>query len=163
MEKPRLSHLDSNGRAAMVDVAAKPSTMREARARAKVRMSPATAAAIVEGEIVKGDVTCVARVAGISAAKRTADLVPLAHPIPLTYVDVQLAVDQSGGMVEISSTVKCCGKTGVEMEALVAASAAALTVYDMVKGVERGVVIEQVALLHKTGGKEEWRREGEEG
>ena len=154
----RLSHLDEEGRARMVDVGGKAVTDRHACARAVVRMAPATAEAIVERATPKGDVLATARLAGIQAAKRTAELIPLCHPLPLTFVDVEADVSPSEGTVTIVATARTSARTGVEMEAMTAASVAALTVYDMVKGVERGVVVEEVALLEKTGGKEDWRR-----
>ncbi|HEY1276113.1 MAG TPA: cyclic pyranopterin monophosphate synthase MoaC [Thermoleophilaceae bacterium] len=151
-----LSHLDESGRARMVDVGGKPVSDRRARARATVRMSPETAAAVARGDTPKGDVVGTARIAGIQAAKRTADLIPLCHPLPLSFVDVAVTVQQNG--VEIESEARTSAQTGVEMEAMTAAAVAALTVYDMVKGVERGVEIAEVALLEKTGGKRDWRR-----
>ena len=154
----RLTHLDEQGRARMVDVGAKPDTEREAIARGEVRMRPETLRLIREGALPKGDVLAVARVAGIMAAKRTADLVPLCHTLPLTYVGVELTLDEEGGRVVITATVRCRGKTGVEMEALTAVSVAALALYDMVKAVERGVVIGEIRLLEKRGGKSgDWR------
>jgi cyclic pyranopterin phosphate synthase len=140
----------------MVDVGGKPVSDRRARARATVRMSPETAAAVARGDTPKGDVVGTARIAGIQAAKRTADLIPLCHPLPLSFVDVAVTVQQNG--VEIESEARTSAQTGVEMEAMTAAAVAALTVYDMVKGVERGVEIAEVALLEKTGGKRDWRR-----
>jgi len=144
----------------MVDVGAKPATDRRARARARVKMSSATAAAVRRGDAPKGDVIGTARVAGIQAAKRAADLIPLAHPLPLTFVDVRAAVDEEAGAVELEAEARTVAATGVEMEAMTACAVAALTVYDMVKGLERGVAIEAVVLLEKTGGKSgDWRRE----
>jgi cyclic pyranopterin phosphate synthase len=154
----RLSHLDEEGRARMVDVGAKAVTERRAVARAKLRMSPATAEAIVDRGLPKGDVLATARIAGIQAAKRTDELIPLCHPLPLTYVAVEADVSVSEGTVTVVAEARTSAQTGVEMEAMTAASVAALTVYDMVKGVERGVEVVEVALLEKTGGKEEWRR-----
>jgi cyclic pyranopterin phosphate synthase len=159
MSTGELSHLDEQGRARMVDVGGKAVTERRAVARAVVRMSPATAEAIVERGTPKGDVLATARIAGIQAAKRTAELIPLCHPLALTHVDVEAEVSPSDGVVTIVATARTTAQTGVEMEAMTAASIAALTVYDMVKGLERGVVVEQVALLEKTGGKQDWRRE----
>jgi cyclic pyranopterin phosphate synthase len=157
----RLTHLDSAGNARMVDVGAKPTSERRARARARLRMSPETAEAIAAGNVAKGEVLGTARLAGIMAAKRTAELIPLAHPIDLSFVDVQASVDARNGIVELIAEVSVSARTGVEMEAMMACSVAALTVYDMVKGLERGVVIEQVVLLEKTGGRNDWRlREG---
>jgi cyclic pyranopterin phosphate synthase len=156
----RLTHLDEEGRASMVDVGGKVVTERRAVARAVVRMSPATAEAIVDRGVPKGDVLATARIAGIQAAKRTDELIPLCHPLPLSYVGVEADVVPSEGTVVITTEARTSAQTGVEMEALAAAAVAALTVYDMVKGLERGVVVEEVALLEKTGGKEDWRREG---
>ncbi|MDT7537944.1 MAG: cyclic pyranopterin monophosphate synthase [Actinomycetota bacterium] len=153
-----LSHLDEEGRARMVDVGGKAVTERRAVARAVVRMSPATAEAIVDRGTPKGDVLATARIAGIQAAKRTDELIPLCHPLPLTHVDVEADVSPSQGTVTIVATTRTSARTGVEMEAMTAASVAALTVYDMVKGMERGVTVEEVCLLEKTGGKEDWRR-----
>jgi cyclic pyranopterin phosphate synthase len=140
----------------MVDVGAKPVTERRAVARAVVRMSASTAAAVARGEAPKGDVLGTARIAGIQAAKRTADLVPLCHPLPLSFVDVWAEVGEE--TVTITSEARTSAQTGVEMEAMTAASVAALTVYDMVKGLERGVELGPIALLEKTGGKSDWRR-----
>ena len=145
------SHFDARGQAAMVDVGAKPVTERTATARARVTMLPATAALIQSGGAKKGDVLAVARIAGIMAAKRTAELIPLCHPLPISAVSLELAV--AGDAVEIAATVRTTGQTGVEMEALTAASVAALTVYDMCKSVDRGMRIEAVRLTHKAGGK----------
>jgi cyclic pyranopterin phosphate synthase len=154
-----LSHLDDDGRARMVDVGAKPTTDRRAVARALVRMTPDTAAAVARGDAPKGDVISTARIAGIQAAKRTADLIPLCHPLPLSSVDVEIEVDAEAGEVRVRSETRTTAQTGVEMEALTACAVAALTVYDMVKGVERGVVIASVELVEKTGGREDWRRD----
>jgi cyclic pyranopterin phosphate synthase len=154
----RLSHLDEEGRARMVDVGGKAVTERRAVARAKLRMSPATAEAIVDRGLPKGDVLATARIAGIQAAKRTDELIPLCHPLPLTQVTVEADVSVSDGTVTVVAEARTSAQTGVEMEAMTAASVAALTVYDMVKGVERGVEVVEVALLEKTGGKEDWRR-----
>jgi cyclic pyranopterin monophosphate synthase len=153
-----LTHLDEEGRASMVDVGGKAVTERRAVARAIVRMSPATAEAIVERGVPKGDVLATARIAGIQAAKRTDELIPLCHPLPLSYVGVEADVTPSEGLVTITAEARTSAQTGVEMEALTAASVAALTVYDMIKGLERGVTVEKVALLEKAGGKEDWRR-----
>ena len=159
MSEGRLTHIDAAGNARMVDVGAKPVSERRARARARVRMSPDTAAAIASGNAPKGEVLGTARLAGILAAKQTAQLIPLAHPIALSFVDVQASVDVERGLVELTSEVAVAAQTGVEMEAMVAASVAGLTVYDMVKGLERGIAIEQVVLLEKTGGRHDWRRD----
>jgi cyclic pyranopterin monophosphate synthase len=141
----------------MVDVGDKEVTDRRAVARAVVRMAPETAAAVARGDAPKGDVLGTARIAGIQAAKRTAELIPLCHPLPLSFVDVRLEVGTD--RVEIETEARTSGRTGVEMEALTAASVAALTVYDMVKGIERGVEIAEVVLLEKSGGRHDWRRE----
>jgi cyclic pyranopterin phosphate synthase len=155
----RLTHLDEQGAARMVDVGAKPATARRAVARAVVRMSPATAAAVAAGDAPKGDVVGTARIAGIQAAKRTGDLIPLCHPLGLDHADVRAEVDAAAGTVTLTAEASLTGRTGVEMEAMTAAALAALTVYDMVKGLERGVVVEEVALLEKSGGRSgEWRR-----
>ena len=140
----------------MVDVGDKDVTDRRALARAVVRMAPETAAAVARGDAPKGDVLGTARIAGIQAAKRTSELIPLCHPLPLSFVDVRLAVVEDG--VEIETEARTTGQTGVEMEALTAASVAALTVYDMVKGIERGVEIAELYLLEKSGGRHDWRR-----
>ena len=140
----------------MVDVGAKETTDRRAVARAVVRMSEDTAAAVARGDAPKGDVIGTARIAGIQAAKRTAELVPLCHPLPLSFVDVEIEI--AGREAVITGEARTSAQTGVEMEAMTACTAAALTVYDMVKGVERGVEISSVRLLEKTGGKEDWRR-----
>jgi cyclic pyranopterin monophosphate synthase len=158
MDGDALSHLDETGRARMVDVGDKAVTDRRAVAHAVVTMSPATAGAVARGDAPKGDVISTARIAGIQAAKRTAELIPLCHPLPLSFVDVRLEVGED--RVEIEAEARTSGQTGVEMEAMTAASVAALTVYDMVKGIERGVEIGPVALLEKTGGRHDWRREG---
>ena len=142
----------------MVDVGAKPATDRSARARAVVRMSVATAETVARGDAPKGDVIGTARIAGIQAAKRTAELIPLAHPLALSYVDVDAAIDAETGTVTLEAEVRTTGPTGVEMEALTACSVAALAVYDMVKGIERGVSIEQVVLLEKSGGRHDYAR-----
>ena len=155
-----LTHLDEQGRARMVDVSAKPVTDRRAVARAVVRMTPETAAAVAAGDAPKGDVLGTARIAGIQAAKRTAELVPLCHPLPLSFVDVEVAIDAAAGSVTLTAEARTSAQTGVEMEAMTAASVAALTVYDMVKGLERTLEIVDVVLLEKTGGKSDYRRAG---
>lgn len=147
-----LTHFDAQGRAVMVDVGAKPETQREATARARIIMQPATLALIRAGTAKKGDVLGTARLAGIMAAKRTADLIPLCHPLPLTAVTLDLTPTGEDA-VEIEATVRTTGRTGVEMEALTAASIAALTVYDMVKAVDRGMRIEALRVVAKSGGK----------
>ena len=153
-----MSHLDEAGRARMVDVGGKADSERRARAQAVVRMSPETAVLVESGDAPKGDVLGTARLAGIQAAKRTDELIPLAHPLPLSFVDGEARIDSEAGTVTITAEARTVAKTGVEMEALTACAVAALTVYDMVKGVERGVTIEEVALLEKSGGKSDWRR-----
>jgi molybdenum cofactor biosynthesis protein MoaC/molybdopterin converting factor subunit 1 len=154
-----LSHLDEHGRARMVDVGAKQETERVARARARVRMSPASARAVAAGDGPKGEVLGVARLAGVQAAKLTGQLIPLAHPLALTFVDVHARVEVEQGLVELVGEVRTIGRTGVEMEAMTACAVAALTVYDMVKGIEREVEIEHVVLLEKHGGRSDYRRE----
>jgi cyclic pyranopterin phosphate synthase len=149
---PSLTHFNAAGQAAMVDVSAKAETRREATARARITMRPETLALIEGGSAKKGDVLGVARLAGIMAAKRTADLIPLCHPLPLSSVTVDLEPDMAASAVEITATVRTTGRTGVEMEALTAASVAALTVYDMVKAVDRGMVIEGLRVTAKSGG-----------
>ena len=146
-----LTHFDAAGAAAMVDVSAKEVTSRSATARVRVAMQPDTAAIIAAGSAKKGDVLGVARLAGIMAAKRTADLIPLCHPLPIDAVSLDLSADATG--VEISATVRTTGRTGVEMEALTAASVAALTVYDMCKAIDRSRQIEELRVVHKDGGK----------
>jgi cyclic pyranopterin phosphate synthase len=142
----------------MVDVGEKPVTDRRAVARAVVRMSPETAAAVERGDAPKGDVLGTARIAGIQAAKRTAELIPLCHPLPLSFVDVTASVDAAAGTVTLVADARVSASTGVEMEAMTAAAVAALTVYDMVKGLERGVEVAEVALLEKSGGRSDWSR-----
>ncbi len=152
----RLTHLDDKGAARMVDVADKPSTLREALAECVVRMAPATLRAVKEGT-AKGDALQVARVAGIMAAKRTPDLIPLTHPLPLTSVRVDFEFVPGG--VRVLTTARVTGQTGVEMEALTAAAVAGLTLIDMTKGVEKGVYLETVRLLQKSGGRSgTWKR-----
>jgi cyclic pyranopterin phosphate synthase len=154
-----LTHIDRDGAARMVDVGDKPATRRRALAEAWVRMSPATAARVISGDAPKGEVIGTARLAGIQAAKRTDELIPLAHSLPLAQVDVRVEVDADSGLARIESEASTVAGTGVEMEALTACAVAALTLYDMVKGIERGVSIERVELLEKTGGKRDWRRD----
>jgi cyclic pyranopterin phosphate synthase len=144
----------------MVDVGIKPSTERRALARAVVHVTPRTAQAVAAGDAPKGDVLGVARIAGIQAAKRTSELIPLCHPLSLSFVGVEGEVDEEQGLITLTAEAKTTGQTGVEMEALTAVSVAALTVYDMVKGIERGAVIGEIALIEKSGGRSgEWRRE----
>jgi cyclic pyranopterin monophosphate synthase len=155
----RLTHLDASGQARMVDVSEKAASDRRAVARAVVRVSPRTAEAVKAGDAPKGDVLGTARIAGIQAAKRTAELIPLCHPLALSFVGVEGEVDAGTGEITLTAEVRTTGRTGVEMEALTAASVAALTVYDMIKGIERGAEIGHVALLEKSGGRSgEWRR-----
>ena len=161
-EHPRMTHVDDTGAARMVDVSGKEATARRAVAEARLRMAPQTAAAIESRDAPKGDVIGTARLAGIQAAKRAGELIPLAHPLPLTHVDVEIRVIPAEGVVEIVAEAKTVGRTGVEMEAMTASAVAALAVYDMAKGLERGIVIERITLLEKAGGKSgEWRREAE--
>jgi cyclic pyranopterin phosphate synthase len=149
----QLSHVQANGEAHMVDVSAKAETYREARAEARVRMLPTTLQLILEGGHHKGDVFATARIAGIMAAKKTSDLIPLCHPLALAKVEVELQIDEADSSVIIQTLCRLKGQTGVEMEALTAASVAALTLYDMCKAVDKGMVIEQIALISKVGGK----------
>ena len=158
MEGAALTHLDAEGQARMVDVGGKEPTERWARARAVVRMSPEAAARVVSGDNPKGDVIAVARIAAIQAAKRTDELIPLCHQLPLSHVDPQIAVDPADGSVTIVVETRTTHQTGVEMEAMVACSVGALTIYDMVKGIEPGVTVERVELLDKTGGKADFHR-----
>ncbi|MBI5296635.1 MAG: cyclic pyranopterin monophosphate synthase MoaC [Chloroflexi bacterium] len=153
MSDPKLTHLDEHGQASMVDVGAKPDTERMAIARGEIHMLKATFDLIRDGQIKKGDVLTVAQIAGITAAKRTSDLIPLCHPLPLTKVDVSLTLDEALPGVVITATAKTVGKTGVEMEALTAVSVAALTVYDMAKAAEKTMRIQNIRLVEKHGGK----------
>lgn len=148
----KLTHLDSSGQASMVDVANKPDTERTAIARGEVLMQPATLHLIQAGNVKKGDVLGTARIAGIMAAKRTSELIPLCHPLPLSHVSVDISLDEETSRVLIEARAKTTGKTGVEMEALTAASVAALTVYDMAKAVDRGMRISNIRLVEKHGG-----------
>lgn len=148
-----LTHFDAAGNAAMVDVSGKPVSDRTATARARVAMQHDTLQVILSGTSKKGDVLGVARIAGIMAAKRTPELIPLCHPLPVTAVRVDLTPDEAGPAVEIEATVRTTGQTGVEMEAMTAATVAALTIYDMCKSIDRGMRIEAVRLVHKAGGK----------
>jgi len=149
----KLTHFDAAGHATMVDVTAKDITDRTATARGRITMQAATLRIIMEGTAKKGDVLGVARLAGIMGAKRTADLIPLCHPLPISAVSVELTANAEENAVDIEATVRTTGRTGVEMEALTAASVAALTVYDMCKAVDRGMRIEAVRVVHKSGGK----------
>ena len=150
---PSLSHIDDAGRARMVDVTAKDDTVRVAVASGRVVMLQATLQLLLRGEIAKGNVLTTAQVAGMQAAKKTSDLIPMCHPLLLTGIDVELTPDQAASTIEITATVRLTGKTGVEMEALTAVSVAALTVYDMCKAVDKGMRIEGIHLVSKTGGK----------
>lgn len=159
---PLLSHLDESGVAHMVDVSLKADTLREATARGRITMAPGTLALIEEGGIAKGSVLGVAQIAGILAAKQTGTLIPLCHPLPLTGVDVSFEFDRTSSAIDIEASARVVGKTGVEMEALVAVSVAALTIYDMAKATDRAMVIGDVRLVHKSGGKTgEFLREDE--
>jgi cyclic pyranopterin phosphate synthase len=149
---PELTHFDEQGGSRMVDTSDKPETLREARASGLVRMAPATAQLIREHAVAKGDVLEVARFAGIMAAKRTAELIPLCHPLPLTSVRMHFAFVEAG-LLRIDATVRVCGRTGVEMEALTAVTVAGLTVYDMCKSADRGMALERVRLEEKSGGR----------
>jgi cyclic pyranopterin phosphate synthase len=154
-----LTHIDETGRARMVDVGTKPASDRRAVARAVVRVSPQTAALVAAGDAPKGDALSVARIAGIQGGKRTSELIPLCHPLTLSFLGVEASIDVEAGEITILAEARTTGPTGVEMEALTAASVAALTVYDMVKGVERGAEIASVALESKSGGRSgEWTR-----
>ncbi|MEC8061650.1 MAG: cyclic pyranopterin monophosphate synthase MoaC [Pseudomonadota bacterium] len=148
-----LTHFDGDGRPTMVDVSAKPSTERVAVAAGRITMAPATLARVLDRGIAKGDVLTIAELAGIMGAKRTADLIPLCHPLGLTAVSVSLTTDPAANAIEIEATCKVGGQTGVEIEALTAVSVAALTVYDMCKAVDRAMVISDIRLRHKSGGK----------
>jgi len=149
----RLTHIDEAGRPHMVDITGKPDTFRMAVARGTVRMQPATYRLIRQGGIAKGDVLAAAQLAGIMAAKRTPDLIPLCHPILLENIDIEFSPDEKTGTIEITTTVKSSGKTGVEMEAMTATAVAALTIYDMCKAVDRGMKIDNIRLVKKSGGK----------
>lgn len=159
-----LSHLDADGRARMVDVGGKPETEREAVARGLLRTTPAVVAAIAADDLPKADVLATARIAGIAGAKRTSDLIPLCHPLPLTSVRVDFALDRVEGAVAIEAVARTHGRTGVEMEALTAVAVAGLTLHDMVKAVDPAAVLTDVRVVAKSGGKRgEWRRDGEAG
>ena len=153
------SHLDETGGISMVNVGKKKTTEREAVAVATIRMSPGTMKKLIEQALPKGDVLTTAKVAGVMAAKQTSSLIPLTHPIPLNSVDITFDLDPAGGTIELRSIVKCEGKTGVEMEALTACAVAALTIYDMCKSAEKGITIETLQLVRKSGGKSgTWER-----
>lgn len=149
----KLTHLDEHGKAKMVDVSAKDTTTRTAMAEAIVRMKPETLALVLEGTAPKGDVLAAARIAGIMAAKKTSEIIPLCHPLPISGVTIACEPDEEGSLIRVLASVKVSGQTGVEMEAMTAASVAALTIYDMLKAAERGIVIEAVRLMSKDGGK----------
>ena len=158
-KKPQLSHVDARGRVKMVDIGEKEITARKAKAGGSVLMSETTLRAILENNIKKGDVLSVARIAGIMAAKKTADLIPLCHPLNLSHVQVELEPRPGRGRVDITAEVRLEGRTGAEMEALTAVSAAALTIYDMVKAVQKDLVITDIMLLEKSGGRSgTWKR-----
>ena len=155
-DEPVFSHLDERGEVRMVEVGEKPETMRRAVAEAQVRLSPEVRRSLVEGTLPKGDALAAVRLAGIMAAKRTSELIPLCHPLPLSGIEVEVAPSPEG--ISITAAVRTTARTGVEMEAMVAVSVASLTLYDMVKGLDRGAVIGPIRLLQKTGGKSgEWR------
>ena len=160
MSEERLTHLDESGSARMVDVGGKAESERRAVAEARMKMSPRTAEAVERGDGPKGEVLGTARLAGIGAAKRAGELIPLAHPLPLTFVDVEGRVDAAAGEVVLTAEARTVSRTGVEMEAMTAAAVAALTVYDMVKGLDKGVTVEHVELLEKSGGRSgDWVRD----
>lgn len=163
MAEDRLTHLDERGQARMVDVGEKQITERVCVARGEVRMAAETLRRIADGEVPKGDVLATARLAGIQACKRTDEWIPLAHPLPVDSVDIELRPDRSAERVQIEARVRAHARTGVEMEALVAVAAAGLTIYDMCKAVDRGMTVEAIRLVSKSGGKSgPWRRPGEE-
>lgn len=153
MKDARLTHIGAAGEARMVDISEKAITMREARARGTVRMSTEALDAIVAGNLPKGDVISTARIAGIQAAKRTGELIPMCHPLPLTLVDVECSIDEKLPGIEITSLVRCEARTGAEMEALTAVAVAALTIVDMAKSADRWMTIESIGLMEKRGGK----------
>ncbi len=158
-DRRRLTHVDRGGRPRMVDVSAKPMTARRATAEAHIAVSQETLSLVIDGTAPKGDILTVAELAGVMAAKRTSELIPLCHPLPLTDISVEITPDRAGGALRIRATAATTAQTGVEMEALTAVSVAALTIYDMVKGVDRGAEIRLVRLLEKSGGKSgEWHR-----
>jgi cyclic pyranopterin monophosphate synthase len=162
-ERRRLTHLDRTGRPRMVDVSDKPVTARRATAEALVAVSPETMSMVIDGGGPKGDVLGVAEIAGVMAGKKTSELIPLCHPLPLTDLVVSVTPDRAAGVLRVKAEAATTAQTGVEMEAMTAASVAALTIYDMVKGVERGVEVRAVRLISKTGGKSgEWHRPADE-
>ena len=148
----RLTHLDDSGRARMVDVGDKPVTAREAIARGRIRMAQATFARALSGDTPKGDIRAIAEIAGVMAGKRTADLIPLCHPLPLSSLKVEVAPDAAGSAFVVTARARTTGQTGVEMEALTAVTVACLTIYDMLKAIDRGMVLEDIALVSKSGG-----------
>jgi cyclic pyranopterin monophosphate synthase len=148
-----LTHFDNQGQAHMVDVGAKTETHRVAKASGRITMQAATLALIKQGSVKKGDVLGIARIAAIQASKRTSELIPLCHPISLTRVAIEITIDDNGSSIEVSATVECTGKTGVEMEALTAVQIGLLTIYDMCKAVDRGMTMTDIRLLEKHGGK----------
>ncbi len=152
-DAPRLTHLDEQGRARMVDVSGKPDSVREAEAAGRVHMKPETLALVLAGDVKKGDVLAVAELAGVMAAKKTSDLIPLCHPLALSDVQVSATPDQAASCIEVRARARTTGKTGVEMEALVAVSVATLTIYDMCKAADRAMRIEAVRLVRKSGGR----------
>ncbi|KPK66907.1 MAG: molybdenum cofactor biosynthesis protein MoaC [Gemmatimonas sp. SG8_38_2] len=152
-KKDQLTHLDQHGQARMVDVGEKPKSVREARARATLRMEPETRRVLLAGRTPKGDALATARIAGIQGAKRTADLIPLCHPLAITGCDVTIEPAEESNRLVIEASVRCAERTGVEMEALTAVTIAALTLYDMLKAVDRGMAIEEVVLIEKRGGR----------
>lgn len=153
MDEKKFSHIDETGNPRMVDIGSKPETKRIATARGRIKMSPSTCQTIIEGSGKKGNVLTTAQIAGIMAAKKTEQLIPLCHPILLTDVEVEFSAQADAGVIEIEASAKCTGRTGVEMEALTAVSVAALTIYDMVKAVDRAMKIEEIRLIRKSGGK----------
>ncbi|CAN5594457.1 cyclic pyranopterin monophosphate synthase MoaC [soil metagenome] len=158
-ERRRLTHVDRSGRPRMVDVSAKPATARRAVAEAEVVVEPETLSLVIDGGGPKGDVLAVAELAGLMGAKRTSELIPLCHPIPLTDLSVEITPDRSASVLRVRATAATVGPTGVEMEALTAAAVASLTVYDMVKGVDRSAEVRSLRLLEKSGGRSgEWQR-----
>ncbi|MBI1741660.1 cyclic pyranopterin monophosphate synthase MoaC [Candidatus Acetothermia bacterium] len=160
MKKAKLSHLDAHGHARMVDVSAKPDTVRIAIAQGKIVMRPSTLQLILEGTIKKGDVLTVAKIAAIQGAKRTAELIPMCHPIPITGIDIEFTHDKQEANISVAAAVTSAGKTGVEMEALTACATALLTIYDMCKAVEKGMTIGPIQLIEKRGGKSgTWNRD----
>ncbi|MBI3661034.1 cyclic pyranopterin monophosphate synthase MoaC [Candidatus Acetothermia bacterium] len=160
MKKAKLSHLDAHGHARMVDVSAKPDTVRIAIAQGKIVMRPSTLQLILEGTIKKGDVLTVAKIAAIQGAKRTAELIPMCHSIPITGIDIEFTHDKQEANISVTAAVTSAGKTGVEMEALTACATALLTIYDMCKAVEKGMTIGPIQLIEKRGGKSgTWNRD----